>query len=164
MLAVAVGADVLESDPAVIVREHVFDLYLEGSVGLLNQATEQTEHLLLALVVARKWAVPGLVPDDIVREQSVHRCHVPASERVVALAHLLQVRVLSHGQPPSSDDSSSIRPEPVARKGDYLSFMSSGSSHLSHLECARCDKSHDSSLLQQRCECGGTLLARYDLS
>ncbi|HJR44002.1 MAG TPA: threonine synthase [Actinomycetota bacterium] len=42
--------------------------------------------------------------------------------------------------------------------------MSRGSSQLSHLECARCGRSHDADVVQQRCECGGTLLARYDLS
>jgi threonine synthase len=35
-------------------------------------------------------------------------------------------------------------------------------SALSHLECARCRRAHDSTKLQQRCECGGALLARYD--
>ena len=35
---------------------------------------------------------------------------------------------------------------------------------LSHLECARCHAQHDANVLQQRCECGGTLQARYDLS
>ena len=43
-------------------------------------------------------------------------------------------------------------------------YVDSMSSHLSHLECARCATRHDSSVLQQRCACGGTLLARYDLS
>ncbi len=37
------------------------------------------------------------------------------------------------------------------------------SSRLSHLECARCSHTHDPNVLQQRCACGGTLLARYDL-
>ena len=37
-------------------------------------------------------------------------------------------------------------------------------SRLSHLECARCGRDHDASILQTRCDCGGTLLARYDLS
>jgi threonine synthase len=37
-------------------------------------------------------------------------------------------------------------------------------SRLTHLECARCGATHDSSLLHQRCDCGGTLLARYHLS
>ena len=36
-------------------------------------------------------------------------------------------------------------------------------SHLSHLECARCGRELDASILQTRCPCGGTLLARYDL-
>ena len=36
-------------------------------------------------------------------------------------------------------------------------------SRLSHLECARCGREHDASVLQTRCDCGGTLLARYDL-
>lgn len=37
-------------------------------------------------------------------------------------------------------------------------------SRLSHLECARCGKEHDADRLQNRCVCGGTLLARYHLS
>ena len=37
------------------------------------------------------------------------------------------------------------------------------SSQLSHLECARCGTRHDANVLQQRCACGGTLQARYDL-
>lgn len=37
-------------------------------------------------------------------------------------------------------------------------------SRLSHLECSRCGKRHDSERLQQRCDCGGALLARYDLA
>ena len=32
---------------------------------------------------------------------------------------------------------------------------------LDQLECARCGREHDASVLQNRCECGGTLLARY---
>lgn len=36
-------------------------------------------------------------------------------------------------------------------------------SRLDHLECARCSKEHDADVLVNRCECGGTLLARYDL-
>ena len=36
-------------------------------------------------------------------------------------------------------------------------------SRLSHLECARCGRTYDASDLHQRCECGGTLLTRYDL-
>lgn len=36
-------------------------------------------------------------------------------------------------------------------------------SGLIHLECARCGKHRDAGRLQQRCGCGGTLLARYDL-
>ncbi len=32
---------------------------------------------------------------------------------------------------------------------------------LSHLECARCGRAHDATVLQNRCDCGGTLLARY---
>ena len=35
-------------------------------------------------------------------------------------------------------------------------------SRLTHLTCARCGHRHDSEILQNRCECGGTLLARYD--
>lgn len=46
---------------------------------------------------------------------------------------------------------------------DYLSSMPSGFSRLSHLECERCQREHDATVQQQRCECGGTLLARYDL-
>ena len=37
------------------------------------------------------------------------------------------------------------------------------SSRLTHLECARCSRTYDASDLNQRCACGGTLLARYDL-
>ena len=32
---------------------------------------------------------------------------------------------------------------------------------LDQLECARCGREHDASILQNRCDCGGTLLARY---
>ena len=35
---------------------------------------------------------------------------------------------------------------------------------LSHLECARCGERHDAERVQQRCDCGGPLLPRYDLS
>ena len=35
---------------------------------------------------------------------------------------------------------------------------------LTHLECARCGAKHDSEKLHNRCECAGTLLARYDVS
>ena len=35
---------------------------------------------------------------------------------------------------------------------------------LTHLECARCGARHDSELLHNRCECGGTLYARYHVS
>jgi threonine synthase len=35
---------------------------------------------------------------------------------------------------------------------------------LSHLECARCATTYDATVLQGRCTCGGTLLARYDLT
>ena len=35
-------------------------------------------------------------------------------------------------------------------------------SRLTHLTCARCGDRHDSEILQNRCECGGTLLAGYD--
>lgn len=38
------------------------------------------------------------------------------------------------------------------------------SSRLTHLECARCKESHDASVIQHRCGCGGTLLPRYDLT
>lgn len=37
-------------------------------------------------------------------------------------------------------------------------------SRLTHLQCARGDATHDAAILQGRCECGGTLLARYDLT
>ena len=36
-------------------------------------------------------------------------------------------------------------------------------SRLSHLECSRCGRDHNADVVQQRCECGGTLLCRYDL-
>ena len=32
---------------------------------------------------------------------------------------------------------------------------------LDQLECARCGRNHDAKVLQNRCDCGGTLLARY---
>jgi threonine synthase len=35
---------------------------------------------------------------------------------------------------------------------------------VTHLECARCGATYDGTVLQGRCACGGTLLARYDLS
>ncbi|MDQ4065654.1 MAG: threonine synthase [Actinomycetota bacterium] len=35
---------------------------------------------------------------------------------------------------------------------------------LTHLECARCGHAHDANVVQNRCDCGGTLLVRYDLS
>ncbi|MGH2699958.1 MAG: threonine synthase [Actinomycetota bacterium] len=38
------------------------------------------------------------------------------------------------------------------------------SSRLVDLQCARCGSSMDAFMLQNRCECGGTLLPRYDLS
>jgi threonine synthase len=37
-------------------------------------------------------------------------------------------------------------------------------SRLEQLECARCGRAHDAGVLQNRCDCGGTLLARYDLA
>ena len=37
-------------------------------------------------------------------------------------------------------------------------------SRLTHLECARCGAEHDSEKLHNRCECSGTLFARYDVS
>ncbi|CAN5647379.1 threonine synthase [soil metagenome] len=37
-------------------------------------------------------------------------------------------------------------------------------SRLSHLECARCGKSSNAFELQNRCDCGGTLMPRYDLT
>ena len=37
-------------------------------------------------------------------------------------------------------------------------------SRLSHLECARCSKRLDAFVLQNRCDCGGTLVPRYDLA
>lgn len=36
-------------------------------------------------------------------------------------------------------------------------------SYLSHLECPKCGKIHDANVLQNLCECGSPLLARYDL-
>ena len=36
-------------------------------------------------------------------------------------------------------------------------------STLTHLECARCDRRHDADVVQNLCECGSPLLARYDL-
>lgn len=36
-------------------------------------------------------------------------------------------------------------------------------SRLSHLRCSRCDNRYSADELQQRCACGGALLARYDL-
>ena len=36
-------------------------------------------------------------------------------------------------------------------------------SRLTHLECSRCHATHSADELQQRCHCGGALLARYDL-
>jgi threonine synthase len=35
---------------------------------------------------------------------------------------------------------------------------------ITHLECSRCKKSHAHEKLQNLCECGGPLLARYDLT
>ena len=35
---------------------------------------------------------------------------------------------------------------------------------MSHLECSRCEQRLDADVIQQRCECGGSLLPRYDLS
>ena len=37
-------------------------------------------------------------------------------------------------------------------------------SRLDHLQCARCGRNHEAGVLQTRCDCGGTLLAGYDLS
>ena len=37
-------------------------------------------------------------------------------------------------------------------------------SRLTHLQCERCGAEHDAFIVQHRCRCGGTLLARYDLS
>ncbi len=34
---------------------------------------------------------------------------------------------------------------------------------LSHLECSRCSTTYSADELQQRCDCGGALMARYDL-
>jgi len=34
-------------------------------------------------------------------------------------------------------------------------------SHLDHLDCARCGRAQRADILQNRCACGGTLLARY---
>lgn len=36
-------------------------------------------------------------------------------------------------------------------------------SYLTHLECSRCSRQHDADVLQNLCECGAPLLARYDL-
>ena len=36
-------------------------------------------------------------------------------------------------------------------------------SFLTHLECARCGKQHDARVLQNLCDCGSPLLARYDM-
>ncbi|MGC3859961.1 threonine synthase [Micromonospora chersina] len=36
--------------------------------------------------------------------------------------------------------------------------------HLTHLECPRCDQRHPADKLQNLCECGSPLLARYDLA
>jgi threonine synthase len=38
------------------------------------------------------------------------------------------------------------------------------SSRLTHLRCARCSRAYEPDRLQNRCECGGTLLADYDSS
>ena len=37
-------------------------------------------------------------------------------------------------------------------------------SRLSHLECSRCSARYDAGEVHQRCDCGGALLSRYDLS
>ncbi|TCO60523.1 threonine synthase [Actinocrispum wychmicini] len=37
-------------------------------------------------------------------------------------------------------------------------------SHLSHLDCARCGRRHDADTVNNLCECGSPLLARYDLA
>jgi threonine synthase len=50
-----------------------------------------------------------------------------------------------------------------SKKGQARKVANESMSALSHLECARCQKRHDATRLHQRCECGGTLLARYDL-
>ncbi|GIJ19863.1 threonine synthase [Micromonospora lutea] len=36
--------------------------------------------------------------------------------------------------------------------------------YLTHLECPRCGREHDAGVLQNLCECGSPLLARYDLA
>jgi threonine synthase len=36
-------------------------------------------------------------------------------------------------------------------------------SYLTHLECSRCGRTYDADVAQNLCECGGPLLARYDL-
>ena len=36
-------------------------------------------------------------------------------------------------------------------------------SHLTHLECSRCEKSYSAERVQNLCECGAPLFARYDL-
>ncbi len=42
--------------------------------------------------------------------------------------------------------------------------MQNAGSALKHLECSRCAKAHSADQLQNLCECGGPLLARYDLA
>jgi threonine synthase len=37
-------------------------------------------------------------------------------------------------------------------------------SRLDHLDCANCGRTYDAARIHNRCDCGGTLLARYDLS
>ena len=37
-------------------------------------------------------------------------------------------------------------------------------SRLSHLECSRCGREHPVDRVHQRCDCGGALVARYDLT
>ena len=43
-------------------------------------------------------------------------------------------------------------------------FTSGMTTRLSHLECVRCGERHDATHVQNRCDCGGPLLPRYDLS
>ena len=54
-----------------------------------------------------------------------------------------------------SDDSFSSQDLSLGR---YAQPMTAA---MSHLECARCGTEHPADRLQQRCDCGGTLLVRY---
>ena len=37
-------------------------------------------------------------------------------------------------------------------------------SNVSHLQCSKCARNYDVDVIHQLCECGGPLLARYDLA